>query len=86
MKEINPYCGKPGWWSTSYMNEQELLPDEKTLVKGLVEKLPSQAFSAPKVETAVDRINKEIMGWKAVVAKATIRIEYLEKLKEGVEK
>ena len=68
------------------MREQEQLsPDEKALVKGLVGELPSQAFSKPKVETAIDRIDKEIAGWTAVVVKATIRIESLEKQRASFE-
>ena len=64
---------------------KELSPSEKAQIKGIGEQLPSQAFAKPKVETAVDRINKEIDGWLAIVVKATIRIEYLEKQRESFE-
>ena len=65
---------------------KELLPTEKVLLNEFVERegLPNQSFSVPRVETAVDRIDKEIAGWVAIVVRVTGRIESLERLRKSV--
>ena len=71
--------------------ERELRPneliqpsgEEREMLGELVERdcLPDQSFSVVPVETAVDRIDKEIAGWTQIVVRANMRIESLERLR-----